>query len=72
MGRAKDVTQATLAYVNETWDQKMHRLALELAALRQETEYAAPDNKRWNQWGPRYRMLRYEIELHLRDVEGEL
>lgn len=72
MGTGEHVTQATLAYVNETWDQKMHRLALELAALRMATEYAAPEDRRWNQWGPRYRMLKYEIELHLRDVEGEL
>ena len=61
------VIQPTL----ETWDQKMVRLALELAALRTETEYAKADDKRWRDWAPRYRSLRYAIDLHLRAVPSE-
>jgi hypothetical protein len=58
----------TLHYVNETWDEKMHRLAVELAELRAETEYAPPYDKRWRQWSPRYRDLRYAIDQHVRRV----
>jgi hypothetical protein len=41
---------------------------VELAELRAETEYAPPYDKRWRQWSPRYRDLRYAIDQHVRRV----
>jgi hypothetical protein len=62
------VTQAALEL--ETWDQKTHRLALELRKLTESRPDAT--TPAFTKWAKRYRELDYELTLHLEAVPDDI